>query len=310
MSDSIFYRFLIILFFLTYLVVAGCAAVIVGIGAGAGAIAYSKGKLNIKYDSEYHETVQASIDTLNHLKMQVADEMADELKTTINAIRPDGTPISIDVVRIDSGLTEVGIRTGRVGLWDQKVSQQIHDFLAKRLRQHQKIIPVQIDSQSKEYSTEPFQKPPTEDTTKSIVDKDNTQVSPKAKSNNKDHPNNLIKISGIKDFTLFFSQDSNELSDNQIEKLNRVSKIIHENPTAKIKIISYAYSLGDSPYNKMISDSRANMVKVYLAAKGVDHELIEVVGHGASNSIAGDDGKVNREMNNRVEIEIYTFKHD
>ena len=37
------------------------------------------------------------------------------------------------VVRIDNKLTDVGVRTGSVGLWDQKVSRQIQDIIGESL---------------------------------------------------------------------------------------------------------------------------------------------------------------------------------
>jgi hypothetical protein len=49
------------------------------------------------------------------------------------ATRPDGTPIRIENVRIDKKLTEVGVRTGSVGFWDQIVSRQIQDLIEERL---------------------------------------------------------------------------------------------------------------------------------------------------------------------------------
>lgn len=291
---------------------------VIGVGAGAGVVAYTQGELKIQYDSEYHTTVDTTIDTLNDLKIKIADQIGDELKTTIHAARPDGTPIRVNIVRIDSGSTEVGIRTGEVGLRDREVSQQIHDFIAERLIHPEKKTAAATDSQSSEYSTEPFQQPPADDTTKSILEKDIAPAPSKSKSDgevdlkeNTYDSNQLVsKLSETEDFTLFFSKDSDELSKKHMEKLDRLSGLIHENPTAAVKIKSYHYSSSGTSYNKMISYSQGNLIKTYLMGKGISPELIEVKGQGAGDSTAGSAEKPNGEIRGRVEIEIYTFKRN
>ncbi|RPI67946.1 MAG: DUF3568 family protein [Geobacteraceae bacterium] len=115
------------------LVACGCAAVLVGAGAGAGAAAYVKGKLTRTYDAEYHKTVSASIETLGSLKIPVTEKADDELKTTIHAKRADGTPVIVEVVRTGPGQTEVGVRTGSVGVTELGASEQIQERIAERL---------------------------------------------------------------------------------------------------------------------------------------------------------------------------------
>lgn len=81
------------------------------------------------YESEYHDTVHASNDTLKRLEIPVTESMSDGLKTVINAERFDGSPVTIEVKRIDRNLTEVSVRTGKGLGGDKRVSTQIHKFL-------------------------------------------------------------------------------------------------------------------------------------------------------------------------------------
>jgi DNA repair exonuclease SbcCD nuclease subunit len=112
----------------------GCALAVIGIGAaGAGAFAYFNGKLTKTYESEYHDTVRASSATLEELKIPISETLADELKTEIKAKRPDDTPVAIEVVRIDREHTQVSVRTGSLGVWDQRVSEQIHSYINEML---------------------------------------------------------------------------------------------------------------------------------------------------------------------------------
>ena len=248
---------------LAFLLITGCAAVIIGAGVGIGAAAYAKGKLIKTYRTEYHQTVQTSIHTLENLKIPIDEKISDELKTSINATRPDGTPVRIDIVRIDNNLTEVGVRTGSVGLWDQKVSQQIQDRIGARLNDKGTSI---------KYSGPPH----------TYTNKDPSKD----------------------DFTVFFNHNSNDISADQIEKLNRIAQRIIEMPYAKVILNGYTDSSGDANYNKMISESRAATVQAYLVGKGVDPGSISTFGHGAKNFISNNNTFEGRKKNRRVEIII------
>ena len=100
------------------LTTSGCAVAVLGMGAAAGTgAAYVTGKDTRTYDSEYHQTAQACMETLTSLKIPVSQTSADELKTTIQARRADETPVHIEVVRSrEPRRSEVGVRTGVVGI--------------------------------------------------------------------------------------------------------------------------------------------------------------------------------------------------
>ena len=76
--------------------------------------------------------------------------MSDELKTVINAQRFDGTPVSIEVVRINRNLTEVSVKTGNGVVLDKRVSTQIHEFINENLMQQTKqgITEEDLDADS------------------------------------------------------------------------------------------------------------------------------------------------------------------
>ena len=82
-------KFAILIIFLCFSIITGCTVL--------------QGKSVKTYEAEYHDTVQASSDTLKNLKIPVIKEMSDELKTIIHAQRFDGTPVSIEVVRDRTG---------------------------------------------------------------------------------------------------------------------------------------------------------------------------------------------------------------
>lgn len=275
MRSPIYHNLQVGLLLLAFLLITGCAAALIGVGAGIGAAVYVKGELIKTYKSEYHETIQASIDTLENLRIPIDEEISDELKTLIKATRPDGTPIRIELVRIDKKLTEVGVRTGSIGVWDQKVSRQIQDRIGDRLNNKRTA-------------------------TKSKLNDNRTSIKysePSNKYTNK-QPSKVDSI-------IYFNHTSIEISADQLEELNRIAQSIIEMPNAIVILNGYTDLSGDANYNKMISESRAVSVQAYLIGKGVEPGSIKIIGHGAKDFIANNNTIEGRNKNRRVEIVIF-----
>ena len=116
-----------------FLMVTGCAAVIIGAGVGAGAYAYIDGALKRSYPANYEKTYQVCTGILKDLQQSIKDESTDGLQTTFETERSDGTPMTIRVIIQKPEWTEVSVRTGVVGLWKKDISKQFHDFIAERL---------------------------------------------------------------------------------------------------------------------------------------------------------------------------------
>jgi hypothetical protein len=126
-------RLSIILICAGFLIVTGCAAVIIGAGVGAGAYAYIDGALKRSYPANYEKTYQVCIGVLSDLGQPIKNESTDGHQTTIEAERSDGTPMRIRVTILEPERTEVSIRTGVVGLWKKDISKQFHEFIEERL---------------------------------------------------------------------------------------------------------------------------------------------------------------------------------
>ena len=101
----------------------------------AGGCAELQGKSVQTYQLEYNDAVQASTDALESLEISVLDVEADELKTDILARRGDGTPVTVEVKRVDQNFTRVAVGTGAgVDRYLSKdVLAQIHEFIRKQL---------------------------------------------------------------------------------------------------------------------------------------------------------------------------------
>jgi outer membrane protein OmpA-like peptidoglycan-associated protein len=247
-----------------------------------------QGNLTKSYESEYHNTVKASSDTLKKLKIPVTEELSDGLKTVINAKRFDGTPVTIEVVRVNQNLTEVLVRTGKGLVLDKRVSTQIHEFIGENLtlQTKQGIAEKDLDDGSTQKTI----------AVESINEFDN-QIQ-------NDHPPKLTEILTDSVFIIYFNQDSNELTEKAKEKLNRIVEIIIKNPKVEITLNGYTDSFGPPAYNKVVAESRANMVKAYLTGKGIDPSMMKTMGHGAQKFLASNKTKEGRRFNRRVEIEL------
>ena len=178
--------------------------------------------------------------------------------------------------------------TGKGLVLDRRVATQIHEFIGESLTQQTKrgIIEEDLDHGS-------VQKTITAESINALDD----QIQ-------NDHSTKLTEIYTDSVFLIYFNQDSNELTEDAKEKLDRVIEIIIKNPKAEITLNGYTDSIGPPSYNKFVSESRANMVKTYLTGKGIDPSKIQTMGHGAQKFLASNKTKEGRRFNRRVEIEL------
>jgi OOP family OmpA-OmpF porin len=73
-----------------------------------------------------------------------------------------------------------------------------------------------------------------------------------------------------------------------------------------ITVIGYTDSVGTEAYNQGLSERRAQTVKGYLMAMGIDAGIIRATGKGESDPVASNDTDAGREENRRVEVHVGT----
>jgi outer membrane protein OmpA-like peptidoglycan-associated protein len=106
-------------------------------------------------------------------------------------------------------------------------------------------------------------------------------------------------------FVVYFKYNSNEIQEKAVAKLDRIVEFMTKNPETRIELKGYTDSSGVLDYNFHISDLRANIIKIYLASKGIHSSRIEAKGLGPENPIVSNETIEGRELNRRVEIEFY-----
>ncbi|APZ46891.1 hypothetical protein BW723_11620 [Polaribacter reichenbachii] len=86
--------------------------------------------------------------------------------------------------------------------------------------------------------------------------------------------------------------------------LDKLVPVLNNYENTNIVIYGYTDSTGRVEYNQMLSEKRANSVKDYLAANGVDNARFETKGLGINDPIATNETAEGRSKNRRVEFAI------
>jgi OOP family OmpA-OmpF porin len=102
---------------------------------------------------------------------------------------------------------------------------------------------------------------------------------------------------------IYFNFNSNQLSNTALENLEQLAAALIQRPEVRIIIKGFTDQYGIYSYNKMLSESRANVVKGYLIGKSIEPSRIKTVGIGPAESIGPNKSA---KFARRVEIELDT----
>lgn len=104
---------------------------------------------------------------------------------------------------------------------------------------------------------------------------------------------------------IYFDYDRASFKTESYGELNKLEKMLRDNPQIRIEISGHTDSYGHWKYNRTLSQKRAEAVKDYLTKKGIDPRRIKAVGYGESRPLASnDDEEEGRELNRRVEFKV------
>jgi general secretion pathway protein A len=113
------------------------------------------------------------------------------------------------------------------------------------------------------------------------------------------------KVKELKKIIIHFDTNSNEFSEEAIQRIYSISEIANQHPEAEVVITGHTDSLGDKSYNKILSLFRANMVKSFMLGNGVSPLQLKTIGKGSEEPVATNETAAGRRANRRVEIEIF-----
>jgi outer membrane protein OmpA-like peptidoglycan-associated protein len=99
-----------------------------------------------------------------------------------------------------------------------------------------------------------------------------------------------------------FSDDGYELTDEARLTLDRVAAIIRQHSGLRLQVAGHTDAQGDPAHNQWLSLQRAQTVRDYLVAQGVDARHIGAVGYGGQRPIADSATSEGQQTNQRVEL--------
>ncbi len=106
---------------------------------------------------------------------------------------------------------------------------------------------------------------------------------------------------------IFFATGSAKLLPKSFKSLNEVAALLAADPSLLINIDGHTDSTGKQDKNMILSDSRANSVKTYLASKGVTESRMTATGYGSEKPIAPNKTAAGRAKNRRVELNVRNY---
>jgi OOP family OmpA-OmpF porin len=103
---------------------------------------------------------------------------------------------------------------------------------------------------------------------------------------------------------VFFDFDKWDLRPESFVELDRVVKLLNDNPSMEIELSAHTDNFGSDDYNFKLSDNRAKSCREYLLLKGIDPNRVTSKGYGETQPVAPNDTPENRQLNRRVEFKI------
>jgi outer membrane protein OmpA-like peptidoglycan-associated protein len=109
----------------------------------------------------------------------------------------------------------------------------------------------------------------------------------------------VIRINNI-----FFETAKSELKTESFSELNRLVKLMEQNPAMEIALSGHTDNVGSEDANQKLSTDRAKSVLDYLVSKGITAGRISSGGFGKSKPVATNDTEEGRAINRRVEFTV------
>lgn len=103
---------------------------------------------------------------------------------------------------------------------------------------------------------------------------------------------------------IYFEFDKDELMPRSYVELNKLLKVMRNNPKMSIEIAGHTDALGDDDYNLDLSRRRAESVVKFLISNKVGKSRLRAKGEGESKPIATNETEEGRAQNRRVEFVV------
>lgn len=104
---------------------------------------------------------------------------------------------------------------------------------------------------------------------------------------------------------IFFDRGRYNLKPESIPELDKLVKLMKDNPNLMIEISGHTNNLGPAEANRILSEKRAFEVRNYLISQRIEPNRIKAIGYGPSRPIGDNNTEEGRNLNQRVEFTIF-----
>src|SRR5690606_28074771 len=98
--------------------------------------------------------------------------------------------------------------------------------------------------------------------------------------------------------------DRYDLKEKSRTELNKVIRVLQDNPEVRMDIGGHTDNVGPDPYNRQLSERRAQAVFTYPSEKGVDPARVKTKGHDPYRPVGDNATEEGRQLNRRIEFRI------
>jgi outer membrane protein OmpA-like peptidoglycan-associated protein len=103
---------------------------------------------------------------------------------------------------------------------------------------------------------------------------------------------------------LLFDSGSAQLNPGAYDRLRSLATTLNNYPKSQVIIKGHTDGQGQDAFNQRLSEERADRVRSFLIAEGVDPSRISAIGFGESMPVTTNATPEGRAQNRRVEVEI------
>lgn len=104
--------------------------------------------------------------------------------------------------------------------------------------------------------------------------------------------------------TVFFEYDSDEIRGEAADILQQKAAVLRANPDVRLRIEGHADQRGSTEYNLALGQRRAEAVRAWFGAYGLDTERFTTVSYGKERLLEEGDGEYAWSRNRRAEFGV------
>ena len=103
---------------------------------------------------------------------------------------------------------------------------------------------------------------------------------------------------------ILFDFNSYQLKEASQQNLMQTADVLVKYPDTDLEVEGHTDNVGSEAYNLRLSEQRADAVKIFLVAHGVDPSRLASKGYGETHPVATNENDAGRAQNRRVQLQI------